>query len=61
MPIEYGLPLIGVLLIVLVLVRDAARRDKLRRERKRRTVRYYWQPEETLGTFLDAGAYGPEM
>ena len=38
----YGLPLIGVLLILLVLVRDAARKDKLRR-RKRESERFYWE------------------
>ena len=35
-----GLTLIGVLLVALVLVREAARWDKLHRERKRHTVRY---------------------
>lgn len=38
----YGLPLIGVLLFLLVLVRDAARKDKLRR-RKRESERFYWE------------------
>jgi hypothetical protein len=38
----YGLPLVGVLLFLLVLVRDAARKDKLRR-RKRESERFYWE------------------
>lgn len=50
MSVDLGLALIGVLLIVLVLVREAARRYRLRRERKRRIARYYWQPKETFGT-----------
>ena len=50
MSVDYGLPLIVVLVIVFALVREAARRYKLRRERKRRTARYYWQPKETFGT-----------
>ena len=40
----YGLPLIGVLLIVLVLVRDAARKERLRRgNRSRKGGRFYWE------------------
>jgi len=35
-----GLALIGVVLVALVLVREAARWDRLRRERKRHIVRY---------------------
>ena len=43
-----GLPLIGILLIVLVLVHDAARQARLRRkQRERRTVRYYWERTES--------------
>ena len=43
-----GLPLIGILLIVLVLVHDAARQARLRRkQRERRTVRYYWERAES--------------
>ncbi len=38
----YGLPLIGILLILLVLLRDAARKDRLRR-RKRESERFYWE------------------
>ena len=42
-----GLPLVGVLLVIFVLVRDAARKDKLRRrERGRQAGRFYWQPPE---------------
>ena len=40
----YALPLIGVLLIVLVLVRDAERKDRLRRgNRSRQRGRLYWE------------------
>jgi hypothetical protein len=43
------------LLVALVLVREAARWDHLRRERRRHAVRYYWEREETFGTFVDTG------
>ena len=54
-----GLALIGVLLVALVLVREAARWDRLRRERKRHIVRYYWEREETFGTFVDTAVRYP--
>ena len=54
-----GLMLIGVLLVALVLVREAARWDQLRRERRRHTIRYYWEREETFGTFVDTGVHCP--
>ena len=47
-----GLALVGVLLVALVLVREATR-WRLRRERQRHTVRYYWEREETFETFDD--------
>jgi hypothetical protein len=46
MPAVYGLPLVGVLLIVLILVRRAARKDKRRRRdhaRQRERERFYWE------------------
>ena len=44
MSAAYGLPLVGVLLILLVVVRDVARRDRLRhRQRARKSERYYWE------------------
>jgi hypothetical protein len=42
MSAAYGLPLIGVLVILLVLARGAARKDRLRR-RKREPERFYWE------------------
>ena len=49
----YGLPLIGVLLMLLVMVRDVARKDRLRRrKRERESERFYWErtsdPSEPL-------------
>ena len=48
-----GLALVGVLLVALVLVREATRWDRLRRERQRHTVRCYWEREETFETLDD--------
>ncbi len=47
MSAAYGLPLVGILIIVLVLVRDVARRAKLRRRPAiRKGERFYWQPAD---------------
>lgn len=53
MSVIEGLALIAILVVALVLVREAARWEKLRQERKRHTVRYYWEGEERFGTFID--------
>lgn len=47
MSVIVGLPLVGVLLVALVLVRDVARRHRLRRKgRQRQAGRFYWQPAD---------------
>lgn len=44
MSAAYGLPLIGVLLILLVVARDVARKYRLRRrKRERASERFYWE------------------
>jgi hypothetical protein len=45
--------LIGVLLIVIVLVRETVRWRKGRRDSKRSTQKYYWQLGNTIRTFID--------
>jgi hypothetical protein len=39
MPVIYGLPIVGVLLILFVIVRDIARRDRERRLQRGRRVK----------------------
>lgn len=47
MSIIIGLPLIGVLLILLVVARNLGRNDRLRRRRRERnSQRFYWRPED---------------
>ena len=61
MPIIDGLALIAILVVAFFIAREAARWEQLRQERKRHTVRYYWEGEETVGTFVDVGMRGQDL